>query len=217
MLGYNFRRESSSGVVRVLLYTCALCVSQQQFAKCAELRTRRTRMLTTTAEGCAEMITLIIQNSYCQQGSTRIPVTMATDENVQALLVKVAEECHLVVGTFALCSNSFTLKLDDPGADATKLLEIGCTQKQRLRVEGINGRIPEAAASTAGSGSSVAAQALGTVALWSAGRADGQQHVYGPLASGIASSAEVNADGFIGLINQVSRFFPPPPVPLELY
>ena len=181
-----------------------LCVSQQQFAKCAKLRYRRLRMLTTTAEGCAEMITLIIQNSYCQQGSTRIPVTMAADENVQALLVKVAEECHLVVGTFALCSNSFTLKLDDPGADVTKLLEIGCTQKQRLRVEGINGRIPEAAASTAGSGSSVAAQALGTVALWSAGRADGQQNVYGPLARGIASSAEVNADGFIGLINQVS-------------
>ena len=67
------------------------------------------------------MITLIIQNSYCQQSSTRIPVTMAADENVQALLVKVAEECQLVVGTFALCSNSFTLKLDDPGADATML------------------------------------------------------------------------------------------------
>ena len=45
-------------------------------------------MLTTTAEGVAEMITLIIQNPYCQQGSTRIPVTMAADENVQALLVK---------------------------------------------------------------------------------------------------------------------------------
>jgi hypothetical protein len=45
-------------------------------------------MLTTTAEGGAEMITLIIQNPYCQQGSTRIPVTMAADENVQALLVK---------------------------------------------------------------------------------------------------------------------------------
>ena len=175
-------------------------------------------MLTTTTTGSAEMITLIIQNSYCQQSSTRIPVTMAADENVQALLVKVAEECQLVVGTFALCSNSFTLKLDDPGADATMLSEIGCTQKQRLRVEGINGRIPEPTApATAHLSSSVAAQALGTVALWSAGRADGQQHVYGPLASGIASSAEVNADGFIGLINQVSRFFPPPPVPLELY
>lgn len=149
-------------------------------------------MITTPqAADQSEMLTLIVSNPYATTGATRVTATLPADATVQSLLEKVAEECQLVVGTFALSKSDGTSHRLDFGADSATLFEAGFTQKQRLRIEGIDGGFP-----TTTGGSSVAEQALGTVALWSGGTP-----AYGPLARGSAS-AEPNADGFTGLINQ---------------
>ena len=165
-------------------------------------------MLAAADTSDAEMLTFIITNLFSQSGSTRLTVTLPADATLQALHEKVAEECQYVPGTFELRSKDDTVfRLgEDPRAsvaadDPPALIHFFLANKARLTLGGVNGNEP---VSSGGLNSSTAAAALGTVAMWSSTR--GETVHFGPLnrhgGYGGSGSAEPNADGFVGLVNQ---------------
>lgn len=145
-----------------------------------------------------EMITLIVQN-LATSSPSRVTATLAADATLHTLHEKIADECSFVPGTFELRDKQgLAYRLTDERADERQIgLEPGITNKCRLTLYGIDGNDP---VPTGGSNSTLAAAALGQVALWSSAR--GEQTVCGPVNRGAGGEAAPNADGYVGLVNQ---------------
>ena len=165
-------------------------------------------MLALAPSNDVEMYTFFVTNHGTYPAPPpRLHVTLAADATLHELHTKVAEECQFVPGTFEIWAKRddvwATHRLADDGADQTTLMQAALHNRCKLQLHGIDGNMP---LPCRGDNSTMAAAALGTVALWSSTRGE-QYTYYGPLNRGATSvhgysSDEPNADGFVGLVNQ---------------